>query len=573
MNLTRFLLLFALAFLSQSVVAQWNSIGDSITLSTFMIDGTYSPGVSAVDVDGDGWEDLTFGNDLHGIDLYLKSETGFVETPVDLGLSPGDCTPRSVVWADMDNDGDQDLFLTCRIGHNRIYRNLGGLVMEDFTDSSGIVMDPSRKGYGLSLADINLDGHLDLFISNYVSAVPLVPNEFYLGDGAGHFTEEEWGLPQDLMTPSHQGHFIDLNDDDRLDLYVINDKDFLNEFYIGTDSGFVDMGAVTGLDVQTDAMGTAWIDEDLDGLREVYITGLDEAFFMKDTGNLSFVDVAPEYGLPPEPTTGWAVLGADFDNDGYDDLFVNSADFIHYQYPLPSWYTAQPNKWFYNDAGTGWTDRSGELPVDAQFAEIYVMALADWNQDGAIDLAALPLGTEALLLEGEPQSGHWLEVLPRGTVSNRDGIGTKVIAYTTDEGGAVISRVRQASCGEGMLQQNSRWLHFGLGTNGIIDSLEVRWPMGLQEMHYAVSVDQRLTLTEGEVPVLDCSTAEGYDPVACGCPSDLDGSGLVASEDMLLLLSFLGCYGDCAGDINLDGLVASQDILLFLSQFGTSCME
>ena len=244
--MTKFLWFFALTFLSQSVDAQWNSIGDSISLSTFMIEGTYSPGVSAVDVDGDGWEDLTFGNDLHGIDLYLKSEVGFVETPVDLGLSPGDCTPKGVVWADMDNDADQDLFLTCRIGHNRIYRNLGGLVMQDITDSSGIVVDASRKGYGLSLADINLDGHLDLFIANYVSTLPLVPNEFYLGDGGGHYTLVEWGLPQDLTTPSHQGQFIDLNDDDRLDLYVINDKNDPNELYIGTDSGFVDMSAATG---------------------------------------------------------------------------------------------------------------------------------------------------------------------------------------------------------------------------------------------------------------------------------------------------------------------------------------
>ena len=538
-----------------------------------MIDGTYSPGVSAVDVDGDGWEDLTFGNDLHGIDLYLKSEVGFVETPVDLGLSPGDCTPKGVVWADMDNDADQDLFLTCRIGHNRIYRNLGGLVMQDITDSSGIVVDASRKGYGLSLADINLDGHLDLFIANYVSTLPLVPNEFYLGDGGGHYTLVEWGLPQDLTTPSHQGQFIDLNDDDRLDLYVINDKNDPNELYIGTDSGFVDMSAATGLNVVTDAMGTAWIDEDLDGQREVYITGLDEAFFMKDTGNLSFVDVAPDYGLPPEPTTGWSVIGEDFDNDGFEDLFVNSCDFIHYQYPLPFWYSPQPNKWFRNDEGAGWTDRSGALPLDAQFAEIYVMALADWNQDGVIDLAALPLGTEALLLEGEAQSGHWLEVLPRGTVSNRDGIGTKVVVYTTDEDGAVVTRVRQSSCGEGMLQQNSRWLHFGFGANDVIDSLEVRWPLGLQEMHYDVQVDQRLTLTEGEVPVLDCTSMEGYEPLACGCPSDFDGSGVVGSEDIVLLLSFLGCSGDCSGDIDLDGLVGSQDIIVFLSQYGTYCLQ
>lgn len=526
-------------------------------MPTFMLGGTYSPGVSAVDVDGDGWEDLTFGNDLHGIDLYIRSEVGFDETPVELGLEPGDCTPRSVVWADFDNDADQDLFLTCRVGHNRIYRNLGDLVMEDITDSSGIIMDAARKGYGLSLADINLDGHLDLFISNYVSAAPLVPNEFYLGDGQGHFTETEWGLPQDLISPSHQGQFIDLNDDDRLDLYVINDKDFANEYYIGTDTGFVDMGAATGLDVVTDAMGSAWIDEDLDGLREVYITGLDEAFFMKDTGSLSFVNVAPEYGMPPEPTTGWAVIGADFDNDGYEDLFVNSADFINYQYPLPSWYTPQPNKWFHNNGGNGWMDRIEELPVDAQFAEIYVMVQADWNQDGAVDLAALPIGTQALLLEGTPTDGHWLEVLPRGTESNRDGIGTKVIAYTTDAAGQVVTRVRQASCGEGMLQQNSRWLHFGLGETTTVDSLEVRWPMGLHEKHYGLAVDQRLTLTEGE----------GAPP----CPADFNASGLIGVEDMLVMLAAYGCAEDCGADLDGDGMVGSNDILVFLAQVGNAC--
>ena len=538
-------------------LAQWNSVGDSLNMPVFMLGGTYSPGVSAVDVDGDGWEDLTFGNDLHGVDLYLRSESGFTETPVELGLEPGDCTPRSVVWVDFDNDADQDLFLTCRVGHNRIYRNTGGLVMEDITDSSGINMDPARKGYGLSIADINLDGHLDLFIANYVSAVPLVPNEFYLGDGQGHFTETEWGLPQDLITPSHQGHFIDLNDDDRLDLYVINDKDFTNEYYVGTDTGFVDMSTETGLDVVTDAMGTAWIDEDLDGLREVYITGLDEAFFMKDTGNLSFVDVAPEYGMPPEPTTGWAVIGADFDNDGYEDMFVNSADFIHYQYPLPSWYTPQPNKWYHNNGGNGWTDRIEELPSDAQYAEIYVMVQADWNQDGAVDLAALPIGTEALLLEGTPTDGHWLEVLPRGTESNRDGIGTKVIAYTTDSAGAVVTRVRQAACGEGMLQQNSRWLHFGFGETTTVDSLEVRWPMGLHEMLYDVATDQRMMLIEGEH--------------APPCPADFDSSGLIGVEDMLVMLAGYGCTADCGADLDGDGAVGSNDILLFLAQVGNTC--
>lgn len=141
--------------LSSCAHAQWVDISDSIALPVEMNYGYYSPGVSAVDVDGDGWEDLTWGNDLHGIDLYLKSDSGFSAHPVDLDMQPGDCTVRSTVWADMDDDGDQDLFLTCRVGQNRVFRNLGDLVMADITDSCGIVLDATRRSFGISPTSTN----------------------------------------------------------------------------------------------------------------------------------------------------------------------------------------------------------------------------------------------------------------------------------------------------------------------------------------------------------------------------------------------------------------------------------
>ena len=148
--------------------------------------------------------------------------------------------------------------------------------------------------------------------------------------------------------------------------------------------------------------------------------------------------------------------------------------------------------------------------------EIYVAAHADWNADGTPDIAAVPVGTHALLLEGEPNGHHWLEVLPKGTVSNRDAIGTKVTAFTTDSTGGVIQRVRQLACGEGMLAQYSRWLHFGLGNTTTIDSLEIRWPLGDVDMLYGVAADQRLVLTEGAIGP-DCTDLATYDPAACGC--------------------------------------------------------
>ncbi len=571
MSLAHCFLLTLSVFLSGgSAYAQWTDVSDSLALPSFMLNGSYSPGISAVDVDGDGAEDLTFGNDLHGIDLYLRNDSGFVPHPVELGIEPGDCTARSVVWADMDNDGDQDLFLTCRVGQNRIFRNLGGLEMEDITDSCGIIMDDSRRSFGLSLADINRDGALDLYICNYPTVEPLYPNEFYLGDGTGHFTATEWGLPQDRFRASHQSHFLDLDGDHLLDLHVLNDRGTGNECYRGTDTGFVEVSDDWGLEAQLDAMGAGWIDQELDGKREVFITGTDEAIFLKDTGNLQYANVAASYGMPSELVTGWSVLGADFDNDGWEDLYVTSADWVAYSHPPPPFYTPQPNQWYWNDQGNGWIDRSSELP--GMMEEIYVAVHADWNEDGTPDIASLPVGTHALLMEGEPNMNHWLEVLPQGTSSNRDAIGTKVTAYTTDSTGAVIQRVRQLSCGEGMLAQHSRWLHFGLGATGTVDSLEVRWPLGDVDMLHGVPTDQRLVLTEGSVAT-DCGTLETYDPLACGCPADFNADGLVGVEDVIFLLGAFGCdQGGCAADLDADGITGTNDIVILLAAFGTPCL-
>jgi hypothetical protein len=112
-----------------------------------------------------------------------------------------------------------------------------------------------------------------------------------------------------------------------------------------------------------------------------------------------------------------------------------------------------------------------------------------------------------------------------------------------------------------MLQQNSRWLHFGLGETAVIDSLEIRWPMGFVERLYDVPADQRLLLVEGEVEVDDC-------------PADLDDSGLIDVDDLLALIGAFGCQGlDCIGDIDGDGMVGAYDILFALSFYGESCPD
>jgi hypothetical protein len=123
-----------------------------------------------------------------------------------------------------------------------------------------------------------------------------------------------------------------------------------------------------------------------------------------------------------------------------------------------------------------------------------------------------------------------------------------------------------------MLAQHSRWLHFGLGATGTVDSLEVRWPLGDVDMLHGVPTDQRLVLTEGSVAT-DCGTLETYDPLACGCPADFNADGLVGVEDVIFLLGAFGCdQGGCAADLDADGITGTNDIVILLAAFGTPCL-
>ena len=225
-----------------------------------------------------------------------RDSVGFEAHPVELGLEPGDCTPRSVVWADMDNDADQDLFLTCRVGPNHIYRNLGGWSCRT-SPTPAASWWRLHAGLRPLLADINLDGYLDLFISNYASSLPLCANEFYLGDGAGHFSLTYWGLPQDLFSPTHRGN-SSTSTTTTTDFYVIGKDYVTNTTSAPIPVSWIERRDRTGCG--DGRHGPAWIDEDLDGRREVYITGLDEAFFMKDTGNCPLWTWRLS-GMPPEP--------------------------------------------------------------------------------------------------------------------------------------------------------------------------------------------------------------------------------------------------------------------------------
>jgi len=148
------------------------------------LEGYYGSGVSGVDVNQDGWDDISFGEFEGGVQLWLNTSEGFEEHPLELGLE-NQCEVKGVIWGDVDNDGDQDLFVACRGASNHFFKNEGNLELVDVSESCGL-NDNATSTWGASWVDLNQDGFLDLIVAHYTSAWGY-PNTFYLGQGDGTF--------------------------------------------------------------------------------------------------------------------------------------------------------------------------------------------------------------------------------------------------------------------------------------------------------------------------------------------------------------------------------------------------
>ncbi len=554
---------------------------DSFHVETNNLEGFWGPGMSAVDVNGDGWDDLTFGQFHGGVQLWLNNQSGFDEHPLDLGIQ-GQCEVKGVVWGDVDNDGDQDLFLGCRGDVNRFFLNEGDLVLTDVSSTCGL-NNLETSTWGGSWVDLNRDGQLDLLVANYTSPYGYT-NELYLGQGDGTFVAQDiadWGmLPVDRA--SFQHHWIDFTGDDTLDLYVINDRFYKNETYQGVGDSLVWVPDSVGLNQGGDLMGEAWFDMDLDGELELYLSNSQphgNKLMRRDSSGV-FQNEAEELNLDLFRQS-WSCSAGDWDCDGWEDLYVSTSNWTYYWVGvfqvIPVNNTAFRNV---NGSWVSWEDQTPEVDVQS-----FTHAKLDWNRDGFLDLAVLTCDTLASMLEGVVNSNHWLNLTPTGTLSNLNGIGWIVHCYTTEADGGVVHRTRQLAAGESFMTQHARRLHFGLGDAEVVDSLHAVWPSGMEEWLYHVPVDQHLQWVEGAT-LLDtpgCTYVEAcnYDVWATQDDGSCDLSCAVMCPDLSSACgegthwdSNVGqCLPDdvCLFDGDGDGEITIMDMLTILSMFGDSC--
>lgn len=509
---------------------------------------TMGSGVAFFDYDNDGDQDLLFVNSSqwpgHETDtrptlvLYTNDGNGkFTDVTQAAGLDSSSYG-MGVSIADIDNDGWQDIFITC-VGRNLLFKNREG-TFTDMTDGAGVSGSDEDWSTASSFFDMDNDGDLDLFVANYVhwsKEIDLSVNfqltgigraygpptafegtfaNLYKNDGKGTFEDISTDSGIQIRHPATGAPMakalavalLDYDNDGLLDLAVANDtvQNFL--FHNLGNGRFKERGTDMGLayDRNGHATGAMGIDtahyrnDDTLGVIIGNFANEMSSLYVTDQSGLPFSDDAIIEGIGPasRKVLSFATLFFDFDLDGYLDLLeVNGHIENEINRVQSSQQYAQAPQIFWN-CGDRCDYAFLLAPGDdanALFEPIVGRgaAYADIDRDGDLDLVLTQTGGKARLLRNDfKTSNHWLRLKLVGNGSNRDAIGAKLVL---DNG--ISRQIRLLTPTRGYLSQVELPLTFGLG-DSTEASVEIRWPDGTEQKFENLPVDQFLKITQGE---------------------------------------------------------------------------
>ena len=496
-------------------------------------------GVAFFDYDQDGWLDIFVlnGSLLSGHPagvsnrLYKNNRDGtFTDVTEKAGLLSSGWA-SAVCLGDYNNDGHDDLFITYW-GQNVLYRNNGDGTFTDVSAKAGLLHPTRRWGAGCTFLDYNRDGHLDLFVSNYVDfdpakvakpggssycnwkgipvncgprGLPHGTHSLYRNNGDGTFTDVSGtsGIAKGRGSYGMTSVSADFNNDGWPDIYVACDSTPSFLFQNNKNGTFTEIALESGVALNEDGMEQAGMglgigDYDLSGSLDIFKTHFadDTNVLYRNDGKGNFADVTTQSGLGVETRfIGWGAGIVDLDNDGHPDLFyVTGNVYPEIEKKLPRYPFRTPRIIFRN-LGNGTfeelLDKGG--PAMAESHSSRGCAFGDFDNDGDLDILILNMGEAPSLLRNDLKTTHhWLKVKLEGSVSNRTAIGARVIA--TYGGRRQAQEVLSQSS---FYSVNDLRLHFGLGT-ATTASLEVRWPNGRTETFANVPADRLIRIKEGQ---------------------------------------------------------------------------
>jgi enediyne biosynthesis protein E4 len=491
-------------------------------------------GVAILDFDNDGRQDIFFTNgsklpELKKTDssfyncLLKNSGDGTFEDVTEMaGLSGAHLDfCFGVAAGDYDNDGWTDLFI-CNAGPNALFRNNRDGTFSEVTREAGL-NDKPRDLLSVCAAwvDYDRDGLLDLVVSQYTFWNPLtdprcsinndgvvdyychpktvaaVPHTLYRNAG-GKFVD----VSQRAGFASAKGKgmgigIADFNRDGAPDIFIANDtvRNFL--FLNLRDGTFEEVGLLYGVAYNESAamvsgMGCDVKDYNNDGWVDIFYSNLMtqvHALFRNEEGKFfSYLSPSSQVEALSRRFSGWSNAFMDYDNDGLKDIYSSNGDVDYLHRTSP-----QHDTMLHNLNGAIFEDVSGELGNDFLRAGYQRgSAVADLNGDGFQDLVVTSLNQTPRILMNSGNTNHWLMVDLTGSRGNRDAIGAEV-SVTTASGRLLHNHVTTSV---GFMSSSDRRVHFGLGSETAIESVEIKWPSGTVQRVKPVSVDRVLKVEE-----------------------------------------------------------------------------
>ncbi len=478
-------------------------------------------GVAFLDVDEDGDDDLmTLGLAGTGnIGLFENDGTGVFTTRTDSTDAVSAQQARGIAAGDYDDDGDLDIYLSYWDEANVLLRNDGDFTFTDVTTTAGVGDD--GPGGGSAWGDYDGDGLLDLYTTNWETDAPTA-NKLYRNIGNGQFEDVSAAQGVDTVERSFQPAFVDYDGDADLDLYVANDirgsdcGPSHNRLYRNDNGVFTDVSVASGANVCLNSMSIALGDVDNNLTLDMHFTNLAPGnVLILNQGDGTFTDASAEAGIDVSGSIGWGSVFFDYDNDGYEELFVCNNN--------------TPNRLYENDGTLPLTDVAASLDLDDAGAT-YCVAVGDIDNDGDLDMVVQNRqATIRLYINQEGHKRKWVKFRIIGEGANRMGIGTMV---TISAGGK--SQIRQLLAGNNYKSQNSRVVHFGLGGTNMVDNITVVWPGGTTRTLSNYSANETWTLyPPSQLGSTDAALiADCQGTVRPGCEAlDTDGDGDVDGDD------------------------------------------
>src|SRR5271154_6613367 len=504
-------------------------------------------GVAFYDYDNDDWLDIFLVNGwrLEGFPkgqeptshLFKNNRDGtFTDVTEKAGLVHSGWG-QGVCVGDYDNDGFDDLFVTY-FGKNVLYHNKGNGTFTDVTEKAGVATNGKRWNTGCAFVDYDRDGHLDLFVANYIDmdlATAPVPesgpcnykgvlvacgppglnggkNILFHNNGDGTFSDvsERAGIFQANGTYGLGVLTADFNNDGWPDIYVANDSTASALYQNRKNGTFSDVAMEAGCALSADGkpqagMGVSAADYDLDGNLDIVKTNFagDTPSLYHNIGGGNFEDATFPAGLGKHTQfLGWGCGFFDMDNDGWPDILISNGHVYPEVEQLRTEAGYPQQKLLYRNlrngkfddvslnAGTGISD-----PVAARGC-----AFGDFDNDGDIDVVVNTVNDYPQLLRCDSRlENNWIKVRTIGTKSNRSGIGArlKCIAHFPGET-KPHQQIDEVRSGGSYISQSDLRVHFGLGKAEKVDVLEIHWPSGQLDTVKDIKANQLIFVKEGE---------------------------------------------------------------------------